>query len=230
MYSTFNENEKCNFFDKIADNYFVKNFGTMSKSDFETLIFSEYIEHCINNDLPFDDYTLSKELGITQSRIRSLKERKELKYPHIDFDWKSSFAQAVKSAKYDDTNHRIRIIIEDINVMNEIRHYIEQKGWYDECSLNKKLLTISLDCFVEICIGKDSLNSIFSPEAKINIKKIANSNNEIKTLAEDFTKEGFKKFLMSATKEGISTVLKLLPFGNVAQIAFSALGHIISNM
>ena len=111
----------------------------------------EYIEHCIRNNIPYDDYTLSKQLGITQSRIRSLKERKELKYPHEGFEWKTVFAESIKNAKYDENDHYIKVIIQDINVMSEIRHYIEEKGWYDECSLNKKLLRIPFDCFLEIC-------------------------------------------------------------------------------
>ena len=74
----FTSEEKNALFDKIAAMYFNKNFGSTQKADFETLLFSEYIEHCLRFKLPFDDYTISKELGITQSRVRSLKERKEL--------------------------------------------------------------------------------------------------------------------------------------------------------
>lgn len=76
----FSNEEKIAIFDKIEQHYFIRNFGSMTKTDFETLLFSEYIEHRIKNKLPFDDYSLSKELGITQSRIRAFKERKELKY------------------------------------------------------------------------------------------------------------------------------------------------------
>ena len=75
---TFNEEEKIRLFNKIEEHYFRRNFGSMSKTDLETLLFSEYIESCINNNKPYDDYSLSKELGVTQARIRSLKERKEL--------------------------------------------------------------------------------------------------------------------------------------------------------
>lgn len=89
-------------------------------------MFSEYIEHCINNNVHYDDYNLSKELGITQARIRALKERKELKYPHIGFNWKESFAQEIKNAKYDENDHYIKVIIQDVNVIKEVRHYIEE--------------------------------------------------------------------------------------------------------
>ena len=155
----FKDEEKIRLFDKLDELYFRKNFGSVSKTDLETLVFSEYIECCIRNNVAYDDYSLSKELGITQSRIRALKERKELKYPLNDDPewWKTPFVNAIKNAKYDDKNHSIKFIVQDVNVMNEVRHYIEMAGWYDECSLNRKLLSIPLDCFTEICLENESL-------------------------------------------------------------------------
>ena len=217
----FTVEEKCAIFDKIEAQYFNRNFGTMSKVDFETLLFSEYIEHCIKSGVSFDDYSLSKSLGITQSRIRSLKERKELKYPCTSFKWEDAFAESVKNAKYDANDHYVKMIIQDVNVMNEVRNFIENQGWYDECSLNKKLLRIPLDCFVEICHKGSPLNDVFTNETKEKIKKISNSENTaVKDFLTDFSKEGLKSFLMSASKEVIFEVLKLLPFGGVAKTAF----------
>lgn len=220
----FSTEEKIKIFDKIAQNYFVRNFGEMSKSDFETLLFSEYIEHRINNKLPFDDYSLSKELGITQVRIRALKEKKELKYPYNVVEWKKIFAESVKNAKIDPNDHYVKMIIQDINVMNEIRNFIEIHGWYDECSLNRKLLRIPLDCFVEICYNSDTFDNVFSEETKKTIKKISKAeDSSVQTFLKDFSKDGLKSFLMSASKEVISEVLKLLPFGGITKTAFEFL-------
>lgn len=224
----FKNEEKCRIFDKIAEHYFARNFGSMSKSDFETLLFSEYIELRIEKGLPFDDYSLSKELGITQARIRTLKEKKELKYPYDKFKWQKAFAESVKNAKYDPNDHYVKMIVQDINVMNEVRNFIENKGWYDECSLNKKLLRIPLDCFVEIFYNDSSFENVFTDDAKEQIKKIAKSeNNTIKEFLSDFTKDGLKAFLMSASKELISDVIKSLPFGGTAKIAFDFIANAI---
>lgn len=225
----FTDIQKCDIFDKINASYFQKNFGTMTKSDLETLLFSEYIEKCIINEQAYDDYTLSKELGITQSRIRTLKERKELKYPHEGFDWRQAFVQAVQNAKYDQKDHLVKMIIEDINVMQEIRHFIETKGWYDECSLNKKLLRIPLDCFIEIVLGEDNLNEVFSEDTKRQIKNIARENNGVSAFINEFSKEGLKKFLMTASKEVLAEVLKTLSFGGIADKAINHLLKIISD-
>lgn len=228
MSVNFNKNEKCALADKIAKQYFEKNFGSMTKADLETLLFSEYIEHCINYGIPYDDYTLSKELGITQTRIRSLKERKELKYPREKFNWKEAFGEALKNAKYDETDHYIKMIIEDVNVMNEVRHYIETQGWYDECTPHKKLLRIPLKCFIDICTGECDLDDVFTEEAKENIKKLSKKDSAVNSFIEDFSKEGLKAFLMSASKGAIGFVLQQLSFGGLAKVGFDFLADAIT--
>ena len=113
------------------------------------------------------------------------------------------------------------MIIQDVNVMNEVRHFIESKGWYDECSLNKKLLRIPMDCFVEIFYEKQCFEAVFSEDVKESIKKLKNADNQaVKEFLIDFSKEGLKEFLMNASKEVIGEVIKLLPFGNIAKTAF----------
>lgn len=225
---SFSTEEKIAIFDKIEQNYFIRNFGSMTKTDFETLLFSEYIEHCIKNNIPYDDYSLSKKLGITQSRVRALKERKELKYPYKDFCWQSAFAESVRNARFDSHDHSVKMIIQDINVMNEVRYFIETHGWYDECSLNKKLLRIPLDCFVDICLKSEELSVVFSEENKKHIQKLsAAEDSSVERFVKDFSKEGLKAFLMSASKEVISDVLKLLPFSGVAKTAFDFLSKVI---
>lgn len=230
MNSSFSEAEKCEVFDKIYDLYFEKNFGSTSKSDFETLLFSEYIEHCIATGEKFDDYTLSKQLGITQSRIRTLKERKELKYPYNSFNWKESFAKEIVNSKYDEKDHCIKTIIQDVNVMNELHHYIEEYGWYYECSLNKKLLKIPLNCFMDIFIKNSDISQLFSKENRRKLEKLGKEDSFISEFIKDFTKDGFKNFIMSAPKGIIPVVLNLLTVDGPVKIALSSLAKIIGGM
>lgn len=220
----FSPEEKIAIFNKIEQNYFIRNFGTMTKADWETLLFSEYIEHRIKNNLPYDDYSLSKILGITQARVRNLKERKELKYPFESFNWQQALAESIKNAKYDPNDHYVKMIVPDVNVMNEVRNFIEVEGWFDECSLNRKLLRIPLECFVEIFYKSEMFESVFTEDVKIAIRKITRADNAAAiAFVEDFSKEGLKTFLMSASKEALTDVIKLLPFGGVAKIGFDFL-------
>ena len=43
----FTSSEQKQLYEKIRDLYFKQNFGSTSKTDLETLLFSEYIEHRI---------------------------------------------------------------------------------------------------------------------------------------------------------------------------------------
>lgn len=215
----FSNNEKIDFFNKISNRYFNRNFGSMSKGDLETLIFSEYIEHCLRNGLEIDDYTISKELGITQNRVRTFKERKELKYPYNEFDWRTALETAILNAKYDSENRKIKMVIQDVNVMIELRHYIEEKGWYDEVSLNTKLFQIPLDCFLEIFMDLENITG-FSKKTKDKIKELGLKDNATIKFLKDFTKEGLKEFIRTASKKTMYKVISLIP----------VIGEIVSNL
>ena len=80
----FKDEDKVKAFDKIAEKYYFSNFGSTSKTDFETLMFSIYIEQLLKKNQvdynAYSDYTLSKQLGITQSKVSNLKVRKEMLY------------------------------------------------------------------------------------------------------------------------------------------------------
>ena len=98
-------------FEMIAGQYLNKNFGRMGKSDFEVLIFSIYIEHLLENGLPYDDYTIALQLGISESRVRNLKIKKELQYPYPKYNWKKAFVERIRYAQYDDKKAMVKVSI-----------------------------------------------------------------------------------------------------------------------
>ena len=171
--------EKIRLTDWINQNYFDnQNFGSVSKTDFELFLFSLYVDHLIDNKEIFDDYTVGKQLGITISRVRSLKERKELKYHREDYCWVAYFIACIENARYDETAHLVKVNIPDVNVIKDVRYFLEQNGWYDEYQLNPKLFQCRADIFIEMCNclpDKDGNieNYVITDEAKEKIKEIA---------------------------------------------------------
>lgn len=146
-------NSKADAFDAIAKHFYEGNFGRMSKADIETLMFHLYIEQILKRDdedyTAYSDFRLSKELGITQSRVSGLKVKKQLQYPH-DYQWQESFARVSKKARYIDG--KIKIQIPDINLYYEIRNAIEEMGGYVETSLTPKLLQIDPEWFFDLLV------------------------------------------------------------------------------
>lgn len=222
---TFSPEEKEYLFDQIAERYFNKNFGTTMKSELECLIFSVYIENCLKNGLPYDDYTLSKNLGITENKARSLKERKELRYPYKNYKWKESFVNLIENAKYNETKQLVQLNIEDINLLKDVRHFIRSQGWYDEFQLNPRLFQCRLDYFILLC--KKLGNEIeISDNAKKELQKLAKNEQKesaINKIIQGSFEDGMKDLLTGASKEIIIKVLKFLPFGGLAETAIKFL-------
>ena len=122
----FDTKDKIAAFDMIANKFFEHNFGQMSKSDIEVMMFSIYIEQCLDKKMPYDDYTLAVKLGIPESRVRTLKVKKELQYPYKNFRWKEAFQECIRYAKYDDKKALVKVNITDPNVKREVEHYIDE--------------------------------------------------------------------------------------------------------
>lgn len=116
------EASKAKAFDQIAQKYYWGNFGQLQKSDFETLLFSIYLERVLDSSekeiFSYSDYELSKYLGIPQSKVRTLKIKKELQYPRQGFDWKEAFLRISTNARYE--NGKVKLNIPDPNLYIQI--------------------------------------------------------------------------------------------------------------
>lgn len=222
----FSEEDKIAAFDKIADVYYQGNFGTMLKSDFEVLLFSIYLDRILDrsgNEMnSYSDYTLSKQLGITESRVRSLKVKKDLRYHYEELDWKESFLRVIKNMRYE--NGYFKISIPDPNLYLELRNYIEVKGGYIEASLNQKLLTIPAEFFLNMVLdlyaGEEERKQVVSKINKyLREKKIDEIDLNKETLDHRFWKSGCETGLdileIAAEALGlspVSSVVKLVKY------------------
>lgn len=219
----FSEKEKEILFEDLMNMYFRKNFGTLTKAELETYLFSFYIEHLLDNNIPFDDYTIGRDLGITQSRVRALKERKELKYPRHNYDWKQEFLLCARNAKYDEVKRLIKFQITDVNVIKDARHFFEINGQYDEFQLNPKLFQCSLEAFIEMgnIIAQEaneefvfSLENQDKVEAFVNNCDDKNAKDAIAKFTNGLIEDGLKELFINCSKEVILQGLNLIMPGS----------------
>ncbi|MBE6863586.1 MAG: hypothetical protein E7495_03310 [Ruminococcus flavefaciens] len=228
----FTKEEKVELFDKIAERYYDRNFGTMLKADIDTLIFSTYIEHCMKYGDPYDDYTLSIELGITESRVRSLKERKQLQYPYPDFNWKDSFVVLISKAKYNDVKHLVQMNIQDVNLMKEVRHFVYVHGWFDEFQLNPKLFQCRLDFFVSLCKELEENSDIqYDEDTTKQLKLLAKNDTQrsaIEKIIDGDIGLGFSQLIKEGTDEIITELLRTIPFCGIANKAIKELIKVLA--
>ncbi len=146
----FSNEDKIRSFDKIAGLFYNGNFGATSKSEIELLMFSEYMDMMIKKyekeDKTLDynecsDFKISRDLGITNERVRTLKLKKQARYPH-KFDWEKSLVSIRDNIRYDEGKKKVIIPVNDPNLYNAIREFIEEKGGYIEVQRNSTCIQI----------------------------------------------------------------------------------------
>lgn len=231
----FTQEDKAKAFDRIAERYYKRNFSTLSKTDMDTLMFDIYIEQLLDKGLPHDDYNMSKALGISQGRIRTLKVRKELQYPRENFNWIDAFAEDLKKASFDKESKKVKVLISDVNVLSELRYFVEKNGWYDEYQLNPRLFQCRVDFFIdmiyklvegELSLDRDAKRKIKQLEKNLPDNKVKAA---IKSIMEGSVEDGAKKLLLHAGKTIGPELLGLLPIvGEPAKNVANALIEVLS--
>ncbi len=212
---------KIRAFDEIAKKFYEHNFGQTSKSDFEVLMFKIYLDNCNKQNKDTCDFTVATALGITESRVRNLKLKKELQYPDNGQVWKKEFIEAIKYAVYDDKTGLVKMSIVEPNVKRNIEHRIDELHIFSEAQLNGKLLQMRPDHFVqlvkslseELKVSKFDYDELIKQlkasakykefESKGIIEKICNHENI----------ENFIQDILNATgKVGLKIVLSAIQF------------------
>lgn len=160
-YVSFTEEEKAAMFDEISAHFYEANFGQMSKSDIELMMFRFYIEKMVADNQDADgtidytkcsDYKISKDLGITQQRVRNLKVKNQLTCP-VEYDWKAALARLTEHARYDKVTKKVTLNIPDPNLYLEIQNFIEENGAYIEKQLNSKILQLRAEYYIDLVLA-----------------------------------------------------------------------------
>ncbi len=163
-YIAFSQEEKAELFDEIADCFFNANFGQMSKSDIELMMFNLYIRKLVSENMRADgtidyskcsDYKISRELGITQQKVRNLKVKNQLIHP-IQYNWKLALARLTENARYDKITKKVMLNIPDPNLYLEIQNFIEEQGAYVEKQLNSKILQLRAEYFIDLILALET--------------------------------------------------------------------------
>lgn len=211
--------KKAKAFDLIAQEYYYGNFGKMQKSDFEVLMFSIYLDSILEkeetNMNAYSDYELSKQLGITQSRVSNLKVKKQLSYPYKNFDWKKSFERLLENARF--SNGKIMINIPDKNLFLEVKNAIEVNGGYVEKQLTSSLLQIPVEYYLDLVLSvseesekKEILKRLnkYNQEEKINIETI--KRKSINDIMQGGLREVFKEVTLDFVRKKSSSLADLI--------------------
>ena len=170
-------------FDEIAQLFYNRNFSTTTKSEIELLMFSYYMEMTIQKNVDSEnrldyskcsDFAMAKQLGITPERIRTLKVKKQSRYP-VDFDWQDSLKALQNNIRLE--HKKIIIPIIDPNLLNEIRDYVETKGGYVEIEMSRSYLRIRIEYYIKLMYYTMSVEN--QKEFESQLKKELRKKNKV---------------------------------------------------
>ncbi len=198
-------------FDEIAKLYYAQNFGTAPKGEIDLLLFSLFFDKMPDDER--DDYQLSKLLGITQSRVLSLRMRKELKYPYLGDKWKEKFADLLNNAVIDETKTKMRINILDKNVYIEVKHRIDKMGSFVDTHLNPNLLQIRVSDFINLIdvVIDDNQANLWKEKLTESIEAIKNIKQYEQCSIGEIIKKSKTEMKIEEWREKIRNFAKTIP-------------------
>ena len=101
------------------------------------------------------DYDISIALGITESKVRSLRVKSQLLYPR-ELKWVEQLTLALEHGFYEDG--MITVTLEDPSVRSKIRNEVESQYGTVNISLNSKQLVLPVESYLLLaaCAEQDS--------------------------------------------------------------------------
>ena len=175
---------------------FSKRFGSFSKSDYEILMFTIFLDSLKK---PANDYDISLELGITESKVRSLRIKSQLAYPK-KLNWQDELLAAMQNYYFDPSANTLTIMIEDPSVQNLISHKIEQAHGIVKLAFNKKHLELPIGSYVMLALEAEKEQGSDKAEKDI-LKEINSQLQKENTLVQKVTKENLPSTFLSKFKD-----------------------------
>ena len=154
-------------FMKIAECYYDRNFGTISKSDMDLLMFTILYRGLTNlneGEAP-RDLALAKLLGITSQRVQNLREKMVFKYPdNGSKTWEEKIAELFKTPAFQMVNDKeVHAFIEDSMLRKEVEDFLKVNHFPIEYTLNKEVIILrkpAICALVYACCSNEDKSKI----------------------------------------------------------------------
>ena len=200
-------NLDSNFLKRMQEaNLFTQRFGSFSKTDYEVLMFTIFLDSL---PAPLRDYDISIALGITESKVRNLRVKSQLMYPR-KLEWTEELAKSIEHGYYDRTTGQITVTFEDPSIQNLMKNKIEESFGTVGRTLNIKQLVLPIESFLLLAaFTEQNEDDILS---KLNMKLAKESAR-----ATVIEKKKFKARFMKGVPDTVSFVSSLLTIYNVGR-------------
>ena len=152
------------FADDFQRYYLDRGFGTMNKNDFEVLFF--YLLQTYGDLQGKSNFSLAKELEVSEARIKRLSYEADLKYKkESDERIRERFLSLLGKAQLqkDKDNPYLRFVVEDKYLRSSIYEDLKSDGYFLDFLRNSEVVSIHKDALIRL------LDKYYSEEQKKEI-------------------------------------------------------------
>jgi hypothetical protein len=140
---------KEQFAQEFIEQYGIRGFGSMTKNDFEVLIFNLLKKHGDLKDKT--NFEISLDLQIPETKVRRLAYESDLKYGHItEADIKVEFFKIVAQSKLRADLNKVEFVIENKFIRTSIGAQLKKLGHYADSSFNSEITRIHIESFIDL--------------------------------------------------------------------------------
>ena len=121
---------------------YLKNFGSMNKSNFEVMIFNALL---LGEDKDFSDYQISMELGIPISKVKKLRYEAELRYNRkaAADSMSNKLEKLLEEVTYKRDKERIEFYVDNESLRAYINDILIRNHSYADTSFNRGIVSMT---------------------------------------------------------------------------------------
>jgi len=141
--------DKEQFATELIKQYATRGFGSMTKNDFEVLIFDLLRKY---GDLTEKtNFEMSLDLQIPETKVRRLAYESDLKYGQLtESDIKAEFFAIVAKSKLRGDLNKVEFVIENKFIRTSIGAQLKKLGHYADSSFNSEITRIHIESFIDL--------------------------------------------------------------------------------
>lgn len=227
----FDPQQALEYFQEIASKYYDRNFGTISKSELDLLMFQIFDEAALEDDpQEWTDYKVARQLALTPQRVQNMRTRIALKSDE-DVDLEKILLDIVEHESYriidrkDEKGCEMRLRFYRMVDVFAFRDALTKRKLYFDGSFSGLVVTTPLSAVLELLF--EEIGDI-GPDDYLNkdglLCRILNKGS-ISSLPKEVG-DSINQLLAKQEKLKLSDVVRTLA-GGITSTTFSSLGSFL---
>lgn len=154
----------CDIVAHLVDTYCIPSFGSMSKHDFDLLMFDSMVKIGVISYSP-TIYDVMRELKVTRSKARALIYEYQLRKIQDEDQLRDQLRELMKTPLMSTISKNVCLEVDNPYLVDFIRNELKGQGFITDGSFHAELVKMSTDAFAAL------YENILTDESKRDVKK-----------------------------------------------------------